>query len=314
MFDAGQNSEGNYDLLDSLPFHFVGSLPPSDHPDLLAVPKEPYRPVDEQRFPGLVAFETEKVVFGEQRRIVLTHSEDLHDKQSAGFDQTLAKARRQLAGLQARLARGKTKKAKDKVEAEVAKILKPRWLSRVLSVTLSGEEPAQLRLRYRTKPGARAALEEEIFGKRVLFSDKGTGLASTAQVVADYRSQEAAEGDFRQMKDPKVVSFSPMFHWTDQKIRVHVFYCVLALMAARLMVREAERGRHAHERAGAARHPRRGPRDRAALPGRTGAPTSTAGDNRDERHPAAPLRPVRPRQPTPQQHHDAVLVPCRGLG
>jgi hypothetical protein len=41
------------------------------------------------------------------------------------------------------------------------------------------------------------------------------------------------------MKDPKVVSFSPMFHWTDQKIRVHVMHCVLALMTARLMVREA---------------------------------------------------------------------------
>ncbi len=43
------------------------------------------------------------------------------------------------------------------------------------------------------------------------------------------------------MKDPKVVSFSPMFHWTEQKIRVHVFYCVVALMVARLMVRQAER-------------------------------------------------------------------------
>jgi transposase len=43
------------------------------------------------------------------------------------------------------------------------------------------------------------------------------------------------------MKDPKVVSFSPMFHWTDQKIRVHTFYCVLALTVARLMVREADR-------------------------------------------------------------------------
>jgi hypothetical protein len=38
------------------------------------------------------------------------------------------------------------------------------------------------------------------------------------------------------MKDIEVVSFSPMFHWTEQKIRVHVFYCVLALMVARLMV------------------------------------------------------------------------------
>jgi transposase len=240
VFDAGQNSGDNYELLEGLPLHFVGSLPPSDHPDLLAVPLSDYRPADAERFAGLVAFEAEKTVFGKARRVVVTHSDDLHSKQSAGFDQTLAKAYRQLSELQRRLARGKTKKAKDRVEAEIAQILKPRWLCRVVAVTLSGEEPDELRLRYRTKPKARAGLEEEIFGKRVLFTDKGTEVASTAQVVADYRSQEAAEADFRQMKDPKVVSFSPMFHWTDQKIRVHVFYCVLALAVARLMAREAE--------------------------------------------------------------------------
>ena len=55
------------------------------------------------------------------------------------------------------------------------------------------------------------------------------------------RSQSEVEADFRQMKDRLVVSFSPMFHWTEQKIRVHVLYCVLALMVARLMVREADR-------------------------------------------------------------------------
>ena len=87
---------------------------------------------------------------------------------------------------------------------------------------------------------ARAALEEELFGKRILFTDKTARRPRPRQIVADYRSQEAVEGDFRQMKDPKVVSFSPMFHWTEQKIRVHVFYCVLALMVARLMVREAD--------------------------------------------------------------------------
>ena len=88
---------------------------------------------------------------------------------------------------------------------------------------------------------ARAGLEEELFGKRILFSDKDPQQASTPTIVAEYRSQESVEGDFRQMKDPKVVSFSPMFHWTEHKIRVHVFYCVLALMVARLMVRQADR-------------------------------------------------------------------------
>ncbi len=242
VFDAGQNSEDNFELFDDdSPFHFVGSLPPSDHPDLLAVPKDRYRPVDRRRFPGLRAFETSKVVFGVQRRIVLTHSDNLHDKQSRGFDQTLAKARRQLAALAARLARGNTRRPRDKVEAEIAAILKPRWLSRVISTTLVGQTPADLRLTWRTKPGTRAALEEELFGKRILFTDKDKKASPIAVIVADYRSQEAAEGDFRQMKDPKFVSFSPMFHFTDQKIRVHVFYCVLALMIARLMVREVDR-------------------------------------------------------------------------
>ena len=47
--------------------------------------------------------------------------------------------------------------------------------------------------------------------------------------MAGYRSQNGVESGFRQLKDPHVVSFAPMHHWTKQKIRVHVFYCVLAL-------------------------------------------------------------------------------------
>jgi hypothetical protein len=43
------------------------------------------------------------------------------------------------------------------------------------------------------------------------------------------------------MKDPHVVSFSPMHHWTEHNIRVHVFTCVLALQAAHLMRLKARR-------------------------------------------------------------------------
>jgi len=37
-FDAGQNSEPNFTLLAKLKLRFVGSVPPSDHPALLALP------------------------------------------------------------------------------------------------------------------------------------------------------------------------------------------------------------------------------------------------------------------------------------
>ena len=40
------------------------------------------------------------------------------------------------------------------------------------------------------------------------------------------------------MKDPSWVSWDPNFHWTDQKIKVHAFYCYLALLFASLLVNE----------------------------------------------------------------------------
>jgi len=239
VFDAGQNSADNLGLLEGAPVHFIGSMPPSDHLDLMAVPKSRYKVVDSERFEGLSAFESTKVVFGHQRRIVVTFSKTFFDKQAAGFEQTLAKARRQLGDVAARLARGGGRKSRPKVEAEIEGILGPRWLSRVISTTLVGNEPSELRLTWRTNARAKAALTDELFGKRVIFTDRHEW--SITDVVAGYRSQSEAESDFRQMKDRRVVSFSPMFHWTDQKIRVHVFYCVLALLVARLMRRETER-------------------------------------------------------------------------
>jgi transposase len=37
------------------------------------------------------------------------------------------------------------------------------------------------------------------------------------------------------MKDPHFISWSPMYHWTDDKIQVHAFYCVLALTMVSLL-------------------------------------------------------------------------------
>jgi transposase len=241
VFDAGQDSEDNLALIDTSPLHFIGSLPPSDHLDLMAVPTSRYKKVDAKAFPGVSAFESTKVVFGRERRIVVTHSQSFHDEQTASFEQTLSKARRQLSELAARLARGKGRKSREKVEAEIAGIVRPRWLSRVISTTLVGTTPSELRLSWRTKPAAKTALADELFGKRIIFTDRNQW--SVAEVVAGYRSQSEVEADFRQMKDRLVVSFSPMFHWTEQKIHVHVFYCVLALMVARLMARETERAK-----------------------------------------------------------------------
>jgi transposase len=237
VYDAGQNSGDNHAVVEDLRIGFVGSLPPANHPDLLALPHTRYEPVEEGRYPGLTCVDTTVTALGVTRRAVLTHSPTLHAAQSRGFDQTLTKTRAKLADLAARLARGNTRRDRASVEAEITAITKPRWVREVLSATLTGDTPAELRLSVRARPGARQKLERRVFGKRILFTNRDTW--STSQVVTAYRSQNEVETGFRQMKDPKVVSFGPMHHWSESKIRVHVFYCVLALTIAHLMRRQA---------------------------------------------------------------------------
>jgi transposase len=86
VFDAGQNSVDNFALLDGSGLHFDGSIPPSDCPDLLALPTTDRTPVDPDRYPGLTAIDTRRTVYGKQRRVVLTHSPTLHEGQSRGLD------------------------------------------------------------------------------------------------------------------------------------------------------------------------------------------------------------------------------------
>ena len=238
VYDAGQNSADNHALVEDAGIGFVSSLPPSDHPTLLKLTARAYKPVDEDRFPGVTCVDTTVTALGVTRRAVLTHSPTLHQAQHRGFDQTLAKARSRLGNVQARLARGNTRKDRTAVEAEIATILKARWAKEVIDVGLTGEKPSEFRLTFRVDRGARARLERRLFGKRILFTNRTAW--STAEVVAAYRSQAGVESGFRQLKDPHVVSFSPLHHWTDSKIRVHVFYCVLALAVAHLMRRQAE--------------------------------------------------------------------------
>src|SRR5713101_4101892 len=240
VFDAGQNSAANFAHLAGTRLHYIGSVPASDCPDLTALPAAQRVIVDQARFGGLTAFDTRREVYGAERRAILTHSPELHDSQARGFDgTTLAKAGKNLDELAATLARGKTRRSKDKVRAEIEAITRKPWIRRVITWHLDGDQAKDLRLTWAVDPGARAALEEEIFGKHVLITDHDDWPA--AEVIAGYRSQSEAEFSFRQMKDPHVVSFSPMFHWTEHNIRVHVFTCVLALQIAHLMRFRARR-------------------------------------------------------------------------
>jgi len=72
-------------------------------------------------------------------------------------------------------------------------------------------------------------------GKTLLFTDNDDW--SDEEIVLGYRAQHHIESAFRDMKNPHFLGWSPMFHWTDSKIRVHAFYCVLGLLLVSLLQR-----------------------------------------------------------------------------
>lgn len=167
VFDAGQNSAAHFAHLAEAGLHYVGSVPPSDVPDLLAVPATRRRIVDAERFGPLTALDTRREIYGTDRHVVLTHSPTLHAKQSRGVDQRLAKVGARLSELAATLARGKTRRSRSAVEAEITTICRDSWVTRVLRWQLQGDIPAEHRLSWSVRRSARAALEREVFGKRV---------------------------------------------------------------------------------------------------------------------------------------------------
>ena len=142
VFDAGQNSEANFAHFAKTGLHYIGSVPASDCPDLIALPASKRTIVDKERFGGLTACDTRRAVYGAERRAILTHSPELHDAQAAGFTgTTLAKAGKKLDELAATLARGKTRRPREKVEAEITSIVSKPWVRRAVRWDLTGDQP-----------------------------------------------------------------------------------------------------------------------------------------------------------------------------
>jgi transposase len=247
VFDKGNNSEESLASLQDTPFHFVGSLVPSQHSELLSISRQQFRTLTQPDLEGLEVYRAQKKVFGQPRTIVVTFNQNLYDGQLQGLTAHLGKARRKLRDLQTQLQRrreGKVKGGKaptlDSVKKQIHTICSAQFVGKILQAEVQ-EVRKGLELTFHTDQAALDKLCRAQFGKTILFTDNADW--SEEQIVLAYRSQYHIEDAFKQMKNPHFLGWSPMFHWTDSKIQVHAFYCVLALLLTSLLQRElAQKG------------------------------------------------------------------------
>jgi len=245
VFDKGNNSKEAFQSLATTPFHFVGSLVPSQHPDLLAIPRRKFRTLTSGRLQGVEVYRTQKKVFGAIHTVVITFNHNLLDGQRQGLLTNLRKARARLRELQRQLQRrreGKIKRGRaptlEAVQRKVRSIGSAQFLSQILQLEVEAVRRG-LKLTFSTDLAALDRLCRVQLGKTILFTDNADW--SEEEIVLAYRSQYHIEDAFKQMKNPHFLGWSPMFHWTDSKIQVHAFYCVLALLLTSLLQRELAR-------------------------------------------------------------------------
>jgi hypothetical protein len=177
--------------------------------------------------------------------VVVTYNENLFVAQSRTLLRAIAKRQQLLSALQARLHRWQAGQVKGGHPPTLAGTRKKvqgglagRDLKDLFEVDLSEVQGLPV-LSYRFREEAWQQLQATRLGKTILFTDRDDW--TDAAVVRGSRSQHQVESAFRDLKPVKHLSLRPQRHWTDQKIQVHVFCCVLALMLCGLLRRELDR-------------------------------------------------------------------------
>jgi len=241
VFDKGNNSQNNLDAVESAPLHFVGSLVPSHHQDLLTIPRERFVSLADHGIPGASAVRLTRTVFGHRRTVLVVFNENLLVAQSRTLLREIGKRQQWLRDLVAKLQawrdrpqRGR-KPTVDAVHKKINGWLKAQHMRQLFKAQVT-ERDGLPDLTYEFDQKAWQSLQDNLLGKTILFTDNDDW--ADADIVRAYRAQHHIEGAFRCMKDPHCIALRPQHHWTDQKVRVHVFTCVVALMLLSLLQRE----------------------------------------------------------------------------
>jgi hypothetical protein len=110
--------------------------------------------------------------------------------------------------------------------AQIARWLAPQFVGELVSYRLE-QRDGRWHLQFDFDHRALEQLMANRLGRTVLVTNHRDWTAE--QIITAYSGQQHVEQVFRGLKDGEWLSWGPMVHWTDQKIRIHAFYCMLGV-------------------------------------------------------------------------------------
>jgi len=242
VFDKGSNSKENFARLDNMEIPFVASLTPSYHEDLLAIPLYEYRKVlvGEKE---ILCYRTRKQIWGKERTVILYLSKRLRAGQMRGLKQALTKKYAQLEEFKSKLNAPRTKKReREDVERHSRKILQGEKCERIINVSIVEKEPGHFDIDWEMDLEAYRWITANLYGKRILVTCRDEWLDE--EIIAAYQGQGNIERVFKHLKNPHHNAVHPQYHWTDQKIKVHTFICLIGLLLSQILWKKAREAGH----------------------------------------------------------------------
>jgi len=244
VFDKGNNSDKNLNkFVEDSGFHFVGSVKPNDHKDLALISNNDkcFTSLSHPRLDQVKVFRTQKKIYGKSLTVVVTFNNNLYTAQVKSINNEINKCLGRLSVISTkledriagRITKGK-KPTKESIKRQVASILSGQHMKKLIGTTITDHNGIPV-LTYSLKSDAYAKLADTYLGKNIIITDNHNW--STEDIILTYRSQYIIEDVFKQMKDRKTGTWWPMFHWTNQMIRVHGLYCSLSLLIRSLILK-----------------------------------------------------------------------------
>ena len=270
VFDRGNNSQANIDLLEepliddeyfnNIPgqdeditgniekaeycrLHYVGGIKRNQCPELFEVPKVSFSSSDDPRLKGTTFFKSTSELFGRTMTVVMTHNEKLLEGQIRGIEHNLRKCMENLDALKKSLdlwrsgtrKRGK-KPTKDSVLKRINKICSAEFMNSLIEITWLDETNGIPGIEFSFLKTSYDELCERYLGKNALFTDRNDWTAE--ETILAYRSAWKIEHTFRRMKRHDYFSVRPIWCWTEQKIRIHIFCCIMAIRFCMILKKE----------------------------------------------------------------------------
>ncbi len=239
VYDNGSVSKNNLELLkdNKLKLHYICAFSLSHHKKLLDIPFSKYETININEDKEILCYRETKNIWGENRECILIYSEDLYIGQYKELLCSIEKKIDLLNGLREQIRNSKSRisKKSSEIDLRIKKIIKGNFGDNIFEIKMMGEETVK-DIEFNVNDDIIQEISRKNFGKRMIITDQSSW--TTGEILESYWNQYNIESIFKDTKNKQHFSVQPQFHWTDSKVRVHTFCCLLGLLLTSLLRKE----------------------------------------------------------------------------